>query len=98
MRPKQQEVGDLFVTDSIMTVKLLPSRKSASKPIRWFQDGAVTDPRAATRDIAALIGRLQGRQRVVRGLTLMTERGTEIDLEGTGLAKVVARAGFEVLN
>jgi len=61
MRGKQPEVGDLFVTEAAITVKLLPSKKSASKLIEWFIDGSVTNQRAAARDIASLVERCGGK-------------------------------------
>jgi hypothetical protein len=94
----QEEVGDLFVTDSLMTIKLLPSRKSASKPIRWFENGQVVDHSEAAKDIAGVVGRLIGKNRTVRGLTIMTEKGTQQNLGRTGLLKVVSKAGFTPLN
>ena len=95
---RQEEVGDLFVTENLLTIKLLPSRKSASKPIRWFVDGQVSDNQAAARDIAAVVERLQGKSRVVRGLTLMTDQGTHADIGSTGLHRAVKRAGLTPLN
>jgi len=97
MKSKQEEVGDLFVTDSLLTVKLLPSKRSASKTIAWFADGAVTDHRAAAQDIAKVVARLQGKSRVVRSLTVMTDRGTTQDLDGTGLPTAISKAGFTPL-
>lgn len=97
-RRQQEEVGDLFVTDRLMTIKLLPSKKSASKAIQWFQSGAVTDNRRAAREIAELVSRLQGKSRVVRGLTLMTDKGVDTDLSETGLIEAVSKAGFEPLT
>ena len=94
----QEEVGDLFVTESLLTVKLMPSKRSATKPIAWFIDGVVTNHRAAVKDIANLVGRLQGKSRVVRGLTLMTDRGVNQNLNKTGLHDVVSKAGFRPLN
>ena len=32
----QEEVGDLFVTETALTLKLMPSRKSGTVTIRWF--------------------------------------------------------------
>ncbi len=93
-----EEVGDLFVTETSMTIKLMPSKKSGSKPIRWFVGGAVNDNRAAARDIASLVKRLRGKTKVVRGLTLMTDRGLDQDLGQTGLAEAVSRAGFTPLS
>ena len=98
MRDRQEEVGDLFVTDSLMTIKLLPSRKSASKQIRWFEGGEVVDHSAAAKDIATVVERVKGKSRVVRGLTLMTDKGTTQDLSETGLHEAVTRAGFTPLN
>ena len=97
-RTKQEEVGDLFVTENSMTVKLMPSRKVASRPIHWFQDGAVTDQRKAAKEIAQLVGRLQGKSRIVRGLTLGTDKGVDCDLSDTGLKEAVAKAGFTPLS
>lgn len=99
MKNKQQEeVGDLFVTESSITIKLMPSKKSGSMPIRWFVDGEVKDHRAAARDISSLVSRLQGKRKVVRGLTLMTDKGTMTDVTGTGLQEAVEKAGLEALN
>ena len=39
MKDVQEEVGDLFVTETAITVKLLPSKKSGSRSIRWFEGG-----------------------------------------------------------
>ncbi len=93
-----EEVGDLFVTDTMVTLKLLPSKKSGSRPIRWFSGGSVTNVHSAARDIACLVGKLQGRSRIVRGLTVMTDGGRDADLDRTGLPEAVARAGFLVLR
>ena len=95
---KTEEVGDLFVTETAVTVKLLPSKKSGTRAIRWFSKGCVTNVRSAAKDIAFLVGRLQGRSRVVRGLTVMTDRGVSADIETTGLVEAIAKAGFEVLR
>ena len=94
----QEEVGDLFVTEAAITVKLLPSKKSASRSIRWFTEGRVTNAKTAAKDIKYLIGKLQGRSRVVRGLTVMTDRGVAHDLARTGLAKAVELAGLFILK
>lgn len=94
----QEEVGDLFVTETEVTIKLLPSKKSGSHRINWFERGAVTNARAAAKDIAYLVGKLQGKKRVVRGLTVMTDLGVEYDLARTGLVEAVKKAGFEVLR
>lgn len=93
----QEEIGDLFVTRKRLMLKLLPSNKSGSVPIRWFPDGAVTNSRIAAQDVAGLVDRLRGRTRVVRGLTLMTDHGARLDLHKSGLARVVERAGFRLL-
>jgi hypothetical protein len=95
---KIEEVGDLFVTPHALTIKLLPSKKSASHPIHWFSTGKVVNAKAAARDIAYLIGRVQGKSRVVRGLTVMTDAGTSVDLDKTGLSRAVKQAGFTVLR
>lgn len=97
-KEKMQEVGDLFVTETAITVKLLPSKKSGSHPISWFEDGRVTNAKTAVRDLRSLVGKLQGAKRVVRGLTVMTDRGAGYDLSKTGLAKVVLAAGLEVIG
>ncbi len=97
MRSKQEEVGDLFVTEFKMTVKLLPSKKTASRQIRWFVDGLVTDHQKAAKEIAALVSRLQGKSRIVRGLTLMTDKGVEQDLTETGLLEAISKAGYTPL-
>jgi hypothetical protein len=94
----QEEVGDLFVTESAITVKLLPSKKSATRPIKWFEDGKVTNVKVAIKDLKVLVGKLQGARRVVRGLTVMTDRGAGYDLKKTGLTKIVEAAGMEVLR
>ena len=98
VRTSQEEVGDLFVTEARMTVKLMPSKRSATKTIRWFVDGVVIDHRAAVKDISGLIKRIQGKSRTVRGLTLMTDRGCDTDLTQTGLLEAVSKAGFTPLN
>jgi len=98
MKSKQEEVGDLFVTESLLTVKLLPSKRSASKNIDWFSGGTVTDHQLAAKDIAKVVDRLQGKSRVVRSLTVMTDRGANQDLTETGLPRVIAKAGFTPLT
>jgi hypothetical protein len=95
---QQYEVGDLFVTETAITVKLLPSKKSGTRTIAWFEDGRVTNAKTAVKDLKFLVGKLQGAKRVVRGLTVMTDRGAAYDLKKTGLAKVVEQAGLEVLS
>jgi hypothetical protein len=97
-KTKQEEVGDLFVTQHAVTVKLMPSKKSGSRPIRWFEDGCVTNVKAAAKDIAYLIGKLQGSKRIVKRLTVMTDGGVTVDLDKTGLPKAVEKAGFSVLR
>lgn len=97
-RNAQEEVGDLFVTDNHIMLKLLPSNKSASRSIEWFENGVVTDRHGAARDIAALVERLRGKTRVVRGLTLMTDRGLRFDAARSGLNKAIEKAGFQVIN
>lgn len=94
----QEEVGDLFVTEKAVTVKLLPSKKSGSRPISWFSGGSVTNVKIAAKDIAYLVGKLQGKSRVVKRLTVMTDRGAGHDLSKTGLPEAVAKAGFDVLG
>ena len=99
VKPKKQiEVGDLFVTESAVTIKLLPSKKSGTRPIRWFEDGSVTNVHMAAKDIAVLVGKLQGRSRIVRALTVMTDRGIGFDIEKTGLPKAIEKAGFEIIK
>ena len=93
-----EEVGDLFITETAITVKLLPSRKSGSRPIRWFEGGTVTNVRNAARDIAFLIGKVKGKTRVVRNLTVMTDRGRGADLGKMGLVAAVEKAGFSVIQ
>lgn len=96
-KKQQEEVGDLFVTEKAVTVKLLPSKKSGSRPISWFNGGSVTNVKVAAKDIAYLIGKLQGKTRVVKRLTVMTDRGVGHDLSKTGLREAVSQAGFDVL-
>jgi hypothetical protein len=98
IRSKVEEVGDLFVTERMVAVKLLPSKKSGSRPIRWFSGGSVTNVRTAAKDIAYLVGKLQGRSRIVRGLTVMTDSGFKMNLAKTGLVEAVEKAGFTVLK
>lgn len=92
------EVGDLFVTETAIMVKLLPSRKVGSKQIRWFANGVVTNARSAAKDISNLIGKVRRKSSVVRGLTVMTNRGLRFDLSESGLPEAVEKAGFEMLN
>ncbi|MDD5656910.1 MAG: hypothetical protein PHF00_06600 [Elusimicrobia bacterium] len=96
-KAKSEEIGDLFVTETTLTVKLLPSKKSASRPIRWFSGGCVSDLRLAAKDISRLVGRARGRGCVVRGLTLATDRGAGCDVEATLLPRAIEKAGFRVL-
>lgn len=95
---KSQEVGDLFVSETLLTVKLLPSKKEASRQIRWFEKGSVTNVKTAAKDIAGLIGKVQGARLVVRGLTVMTDQGVTHDNEKAGLHEAIEKAGFEVLR
>ena len=97
-RKSIEEVGDLFVTQTSLMIKLLPSRKVGSKPISWFADGSVTNVRVAARDIALLIGKVRRKTSVVRGLTVMTDRGLRFYLSKSGLNEAVEKAGFEMLN
>lgn len=98
-KSRVEEVGDLFVTEKDVTIKLLPSKKEGSRPIRWFSNNCVTNVKSAAKDIRYLVGKLQGRSRVVRGLTVMTDRGLGgTDLEKTGLAQAIAMAGFNVIK
>ncbi len=92
------EVGDLFVTESALTLKLLPSRKSGTLPIRWFSKSGVTNVRRAAKDIQILVGKIQGRKLMVRGLTVTTEKGRDTDLVGTRLNEAVLKAGFDVIG
>ncbi len=94
----QEEVGDLFVTETSLTLKLLPSRKSGTVAIRWFaKDGGVTNVRMAAKDISTLVGKLKGRL-VVRNLTVTTDRGLDTDLSKTRLREAVKKAGFLVIS
>lgn len=94
-----EEVGDLFVSQTHVMVKLMPSKKEASRPISWFSKGSVTNVRSAAKDIAHLVGKLQGRSRVVRGLTVMTSLGEGgAALDKTGLPEAVEKAGFNLLT
>ena len=95
----QEEVGDLFVTETSLTLKLLPSRKSGTVSIRWFaKDGGVTNVRRAAKDIQTLVGKLRGRGRVVRYLTVTTNLGLDTDLGKTRLREAVKKAGFLVIS
>lgn len=99
MPEKSEEVGDLFVTESAVTIKLLPSKKQGSHPIRWFSKGQVTNIRLAAKDIAYLVGKLQGRSRTVRGLTVNTDHANgKVQIEKTKLPRAIEQAGFEVLR
>lgn len=98
MKKGIEEVGDLFVTGTSIMVKLLPSRKVGTKPIRWFANGLVKNARTAAKDISALIGKVRRKSTVVRGLTVMTDRGLRFDLDKSGLPEAVDKAGFDVLN
>lgn len=95
---KMEEVGDMFVTETAVTVKLLPSKKEGTRTIRWFTKGSVTNVRSAAKDIAILVGKLQGSRRIVRGLTVMTDQGVQFDMSKTGLHEAIKKAGFSVLR
>ncbi len=94
---QEYEVGDLFVTGSALTLKLMPSRKSGTVPINWFGGSGVTNVRRAAKDIQALVGKIQGNRIRVRGLNVTTDRGLDTDLVTTRLHEAVAKAGFEVI-
>lgn len=94
----QEEVGDLFVTETALTLKLMPSRKSATVAIRWFAKDGVTNVRTAAKDIQTLVGKLRGRGRVVRNLTVTTDRGLDTDLGKTRLREAVSKAGFLIVS
>ena len=94
----QYEVGDLFVTETALTLKLLPSRKSGTLSIGWFAKDGVTNVRRAAKDIQYLVGKIQGRgSKLVRGLTVTTDKGRDTDLIRTRLTEAVRKAGFEVI-
>lgn len=93
----EMEVGDLFVTESSLTLKLLPSRKSGTVPIRWFSNGCVTNVKVAAKDIQVLVGKLRGKKRQVRALNVTTVQGRDTDLVKTRLNEAVSKAGFEVI-
>ena len=57
---QEYEVGDLFVTETALTLKLMPSRKSGTVSIRWFAKDGVTNVRRAAKDIQVLVGKIQG--------------------------------------
>jgi hypothetical protein len=97
-RNSQEEVGDLFVTETALTLKLMPSRKSGTVTIRWFAKDGVTNVRRAAKDIQTLVGKLRGRGRVVRNLTVTTDRGLDTDLGKTRLREAVKKAGFLVIS
>ena len=98
MRRNEEEVGDLFVTENLMMLKLLPSNKSASQSIEWFSKGMVTNRQTAAKDINTLVERVRGKSRIVRGLTLMTDKGISFNIAKSGLDKVVEKAGFRLIN
>lgn len=91
------EVGDLFVTETALTLKLMPSRKSGTVPIRWFAKSGVTNVRRAAKDIQFLVGKIQGRRLAVRGLVVTTDQGRDTDLVRTRLHEAVEKAGFTVI-
>ena len=95
---QEYEVGDLFVTETALTLKLMPSRKTGTVSIRWFaKDGGVINVRAAAKDIQVLVGKIQGRKLKVRGLVVTTDQGSSTDLVRTRLSEAVNKAGFEVI-
>lgn len=95
---QEYEVGDLFVTETALTLKLMPSRKSGTVAIRWFaKEGGVTNVRRAAKDIQFLVGKIQGRRLAVRGLVVTTDQGRDTDLIRTRLHEAVEKAGFEVI-
>ena len=95
---QEYEVGDLFVTETALTLKLMPSRKTGTVPIRWFaKNGGVINVRQATKDIKVLVGKIQGRKLMVRGLVVTTDQGRDTDLVRTRLSEAVNKAGFEVI-
>ena len=97
-KPVTEQIGDIFVSETSLTMKLLPSNKEKSKPISWFSKGCVTNVHLAAKDIAALAGKLGGRTSV-RGLTVMTDLGSVgTDLDKTGLGRAVEKAGFEIIR
>jgi hypothetical protein len=93
---RTEEVGNLFVNEKKVLLKLEPSKKSGSRSIRWFAGGCVTNIRSAARDIAFLVGKLQGRSLVVRKLTVVTDHGSNADLKKMRLVEAVEKAGFFV--
>ena len=95
---QEYEVGDLFVTETALTLKLMPSRKTGTVPIRWFaKDGGVVNVRAAAKDIQVLVGKIQGSKLRVRGLVVTTDQGRDTDLVSSRLSEAVNKAGFEVI-
>jgi ribosomal protein L21E len=95
---QEYEVGDLFVTETALTLKLLPSRKTGTVSIRWFaKNGGVINVRAAAKDIQVLVGKIQGRKLMVRGLVVTTDQGRDTDLVRTRLSEAVTKAGFKVI-
>ena len=95
---QEYEVGDLFVTETALTLKLMPSRKTGTVPIRWFaKDGGVINVRRAAKDIQVLVGKIQGRNLMVRGLVVTTNLGRDTDLVRTRLSEAVNKAGFEII-
>lgn len=96
---QEYEVGDLFVTETALTLKLMPSRKSGTVAIRWFdKEGGVTNIRRAAKDIQFLVGKIQGSKLVVRGLVVTTDQGLDTDLVTTRLSEAVEKAGFKVIG
>ena len=97
MSKQEYEVGDLFVTETAITLKLMPSRKSGTVSIDWFDKDGVTNVKRAAKDIQVLVGKLQGKKIMLRGLVVTTDRGLDTDLNGTRLSEAVEKAGFELL-
>ncbi len=96
---QEYEVGDLFVTETALTLKLMPSRKTGTVAIRWFaKDGGVINVRAAAKDIQFLVGKIQGHNLAVRGLVVTTDQGRDTDLVGSRLSEAVEKAGFELIG
>ncbi len=97
-KQRMEEIGDLFVTEHAVTVKLMPSKKVGTRTIRWFEGGQVSNVKTAAKDIAFLIGKLQGSSRVVKRLTVMTHLGIAHDMDKAGLSKAVKLAGYSVIK
>jgi hypothetical protein len=95
---QEYEVGDLFVTETALTLKLMPSKKSGTVPIAWFaKDGGVTNVKRAAKDIQFLVGKIMGPKLLVRGLVVTTDQGSDTDLVRMRLSEAVTKAGFTVI-